>query len=167
VLVKTSKTLKGIAEVIESEIIPDLSSAYPKAQSHAIVSMLRNLAIWQEEQNAILSEENKKLEWLLKGISREIKKSNSGAGATAKLAGRIDKGLRSWSVQGSVEDYNSQLRELLDESLRVVSLSPGWNSTTSLRSLRKEIKRAVKRIIVTEMKLSTPSKMAEFSKGSK
>ncbi|MGI0080290.1 MAG: hypothetical protein ACRECH_11760 [Nitrososphaerales archaeon] len=47
-LVRLSVALDGIAEVIEKDVIPDLNSNYPKAQSHAIVSNALELASWKK-----------------------------------------------------------------------------------------------------------------------
>jgi hypothetical protein len=154
--------------VIEKEITPDLSSNYPKTQSYAIVSMLRALATWEKDHDKILASENSELERVLRKSTNLIRRVKL-ARKTQNLLKRIDAALASGggSDGKSLEVRNSLLRKLLDDLLIVVDSDPGWDSSVGLQNLRREVQSFLKKRIKSEMKLSVPRKMAEFSKGSK
>jgi hypothetical protein len=163
-LVTPSSTLKGIADVLEKEVIPDLNSNYPKAQSHAIVSMLQSLAVWEEQRDQFLAQENSELERLLRRV-RSARVQGKKSRKIRSLFKRFDKILGSKPTGTSAESHNFLLRKLLDDTLLFVASDPGWHSTSQFQKLRKEIRKALKKRIKFELAVSSPSKMAEFSKG--
>jgi hypothetical protein len=166
-LVNTTAALNGIADVIEKEITPDLNSKYPKAQSYAIISMLRSLSTWEENRDKILSKENKDLRRLLKE-AKPLLVSAIQSSKSKSLRKRIKEALNQQKKEFcQSEKENLLLRELLDDLLLSIDSEMGWSYSSRFRDLRKDIQKSLKKRIKLEMRTSAPLRMAEFSKGSK
>ncbi len=168
-LLPETKTLNLLSEVLDTEVIPNLTSPYAKAQSHAIISTLRSMALWEEKKRIILIEENAQLKKLLAEIKPSLERSHrtTRLRKAQKLAKRINEELENERRGGiSLDIENAKLVRLLDDCLLLMD-ELERNHDITFTKVRANIRRQLRKNIISEMSLSSPSKMGEFSKGTR
>jgi hypothetical protein len=164
-LLPENKMLRLLSEVLDTEVIPSLSSPYAKAQSHAIVSTLRSMALWDEKKRKILAEENARLKRLLTEIKFVLERSPKAERVrkAQTLVKRIGTTL-SISGANTPDVENAKLVRALDDCVLLMDeLERKYG--VSFTKIRTDIRRQLRRNIISESSLSAPSKMGEFSKG--
>ncbi|MDA4131395.1 MAG: hypothetical protein OK457_11545 [Thaumarchaeota archaeon] len=164
-LLPENKMLRLLSEVLDTEVIPSLSSPYAQAQSHAIVSTLRSMALWDEKKRKILAEENTRLKRLLTEIKTVIERSSKASSVkkAQTLVKRI--GITLSNSGANTPDFeNAKLVGTLDDCLLLMDELERKYSK-SFTKTRTDIRRQLRKNIISEISLSAPSKMGEFSKG--